>query len=914
MDKAAMVKKPQASTQFSGTITFLFTDIEGSTRLWEMYPAAMKPALALHDDILRTAIESNQGQLIKTTGDGAHAGFPNALDAVNATLSAQRQFLLPLGDLQLKVRMAVYTGEAEMRAGDYYGTAVNRAARLMSAAHGGQILVSNATAELLRDQMPQDAALRDLGEHRLKDLARPEHVFQLTHPSLPDEFPPLKSIDSFPNNLPIQLSTFVGREKEIGEIKSLLRTNRLVTLTGSGGTGKTRLALEVGTQELEVFAHGVWMIELAPLSEPAQIIPALARAFGLQEPTSTPLADLVANYLRSKQMLLMLDNCEHLIEACARLAEDLLHECPRLKILTSSREALGIAGEIAYHTPSLKNDESTRLFVDRARAANPKFSLTDANAPAIAAICTRLDGIPLAIELAAARTRLMTPEQIAARLGDRFSLLVGGNRTALPRQQTLRALIDWSYDLLAVDEKRLLQFASVFVGGWTLDAFETVTEDPNAIENLEQLVNKSLVVTEESGPQMRFSLLETIRQYAREKLLDSGVTEVKRARSRHLNYFVKMAEAAVAHENGPEVVEVLDELELEQDNLRAAVEWSIENDPLSALRIAVILPMFWGRRLSASEGYSWVKKALIRAEESFQPESTDALPYLNARATALLGEAAMAFQLGDNLAARTAIETSITLARKINHTETLAHALAMGATICAFLGDVHTAQTWSQEAISLSRQHGFAYVLATSMFAEMLLAAIMDQPLPPGFEEETLRLARVSGNPWSLTLALTNIGRRKMASGQWVEAAQFLNESASLAKKIRGKSMYNMCRSEMGHLLRKQGNYAEAVAVYRETIQAYQDLGHRAAIAHELECLAFIAGAQNQMIRAATFLGAAEALRELIKSDMIPMEHREYDTVVSSLSNQMDGEEWANAWAEGRAMPMEQAIELALAS
>ncbi len=303
-------------------------------------------------------------------------------------------------------------------------------------------------------------------------------MWQLVAPDLATEFPPLKSLTTVPNNLPLQLTSFVGREKEIAEITGLLNSTRLVTLTGSGGTGKTRLAQEVGAEVLSAFTNGVWLIELAPLSDPAQIIPTLAQVFGLQELPFNPLANLVKDYLRDKKILLLLDNCEHLIEACARLADDLLHQCAGLKILASSREALGIAGEVAYRIPSLADSESTQLFVDRARAANSKFNLTDSNASAIAQICHRLDGIPLAIELAAARARLLSAEQIAARLDDRFRLLVGGSRTALPRQQTLRALIDWSYDLLSDEEKRLLQFSSVFVGGWTLDALEAVSEDP----------------------------------------------------------------------------------------------------------------------------------------------------------------------------------------------------------------------------------------------------------------------------------------------------------------------------------------------------------------------------------------------------------------------------------------------------
>jgi predicted ATPase/class 3 adenylate cyclase len=902
-----------AATPPSGTVTFLFTDIEGSTRLWEQQPGAMQAALAVHDAILHSAIEGSHGQVIKSTGDGVHAGFPKALDAVTAALSAQSQLQVPLGDIRLKVRMGVYTGEAEQRAGDYFGQALNRASRLMSAAHGGQVLVSNAAAELLRDQLPAGAALRDLGEHRLKDLSRPEHVFQLVHPSLPDEFPPIKTIDSFPNNLPIQLTSFIGREKEMGEIKALVDSARLVTLTGSGGTGKTRLSLEAGAQLLSAFAHGVWLIELAPLVDPTQIMIAIAQAFGLQERPSTPLQALVTDYLRDKQLLLILDNCEHLIAGCARLADDWLHQCARLKILASSREGLGISGEITYRIPSLVDVESTLLFVERARAANPRFKQTDANRPAIAKICTRLDGIPLAIELAAARTRLLSPDQIAARLDDRFRLLVGGSRTALPRQQTLRALIDWSYDLLPEEEKRLLRTASVFAGGWTLEALEEIAGDPNTLDLLEQLVNKSLVVSDEHGSQMRFSLLETIRQYAREKLLDSGVEVTRQARMRHLDFFARLAEASIPRLVGPEMIDCLDELELEQDNLRSAVEWAIENDPASALRFGELLPSFWGRRLSATEGYTWVRTALAQAEASVHLEGDAARPYLTARAKALTGEAAMAFQLGDNESARIAVAASVDLCRQINDLESLAYALALGSTVCGFLGEIPTARAWSQEALALSRQYGFAYTLATVTGIESFLAVMTGQPASPGLTEEMLRVARASGNPWSLGMAFTNAGRIEMVNERWAEAYTFLVESASLFRKMRDKGMYNSSRSEMGHLFRKQGRLADAAVVYRETIQAYHEQSQLSAAAHELECFAFIAVAQDQKARAARLLGAAEALRQRVNTDMTPIERREYEEIVTGLRNRMEPQELAKVWAEGRAMTIEQAIEFALA-
>ncbi len=400
---------------------------------------------------------------------------------------------------EIRVRMGLHTGSAEISTAgsqDYTEAYTTLAAtqRVMSAAHGGQVLISQTTYDLIGDHMPENVSLRNMGEHRLKDLRSPMHLYQLVALALPQDFPAIKSLSTIPNNLPLQLSTFIGREKEIAEIKGLLKSARLVTLTGSGGTGKTRLSQEAAAEVLPAFTQGVWLVELASLTDPAQIIPAMAQTFGLQSMPFIPQLTQVMDYLRDKQALLILDNCEHLIEACARLVDDLLHQCSELKIIASSREALGVAGEVVYRTPPLMETESTQLFVERACLANPQFKPTETNAKAIAQICARLDGIPLAIELAAARSRMLSPEQLASRLNDRFRLLVGGSRTALPRQQTLRALIDWSYDLLTDGEKQLVRSASVFIGGWTLDALEAVSGDPQALEHLEQLINKSLVI------------------------------------------------------------------------------------------------------------------------------------------------------------------------------------------------------------------------------------------------------------------------------------------------------------------------------------------------------------------------------------------------------------------------------------
>ena len=458
----------------SGTVTFLFTDIEGSTPLWEAEPERMRAALAQHNAILRQAIDAQRGYVFKVIGDAFQAAFARPADGLAAALAAQRELEAAEWPTSapLRVRMGLHTGPAEPAGADYATThTLNRVARIMAAAHGGQVVLSVDVTQLLQGDLPPDCRLRDLGQHRMKGMTQREHLYQLVAPGLPAAFPPLATLDALPNNLPVQLTSFIGREREIAEVRARLtalpvaeppyakpaaqgwrehsaEAVRLLTLTGPGGTGKTRLSLQVAAELLPEYPDGAWLVELAPLADPAYLAPALAAVFGVREQAGQLLLQVVIDYLRAKRLLLILDNCEHLIDACARLADDLLHACPGLKILASSREALGLAGETAYRVPSLAlpdahaaaatpdslaRSEAVRLFVERAHAAQPRFALTASNVPAVAALCRRLDGIPLALELAAARVRMLPVEQIVARLDDRFRLLVGGSRTALPR-------------------------------------------------------------------------------------------------------------------------------------------------------------------------------------------------------------------------------------------------------------------------------------------------------------------------------------------------------------------------------------------------------------------------------------------------------------------------------------------------
>ncbi|HLA06673.1 MAG TPA: adenylate/guanylate cyclase domain-containing protein, partial [Anaerolineales bacterium] len=544
----------------SGTVTFLFTDIEGSTKLAQQYPDAMPALLARHHEILNQSIQAHNGYVFQVVGDSFSAAFHSASDALNAALEAQKLlYSESWSPARIKVRMGIHTGAAQINDDKQYSGYATLAStqRIMSAGHGGQILLSGATRELVRDALPTNTELLDLGEKRLKDLLRSEHLYQLNISGVPATFPPLKTLDSFPNNLPTQLTTFIGRENEIAEVKQELESHRLVTLTGSGGAGKTRLSLQVGAGCLERFTNGVWFVELAALTDPLLIISAVMSAIGLHEKDND--IKTLTSYIGNQSLLLILDNCEHLIEDCARLVESLIQLCPRLHVLASSREAFGIAGEQPYRVPSLPfpdpkhmpaldeiaKCESVQLFVERVKAYFPSFTLTEKNAASVAQICYRLDGIPLALELAAARLKVMSVEQLASRLGDVFNLLTSGSRTALPRQQTLRALIEWSYDLLSDSEKALFRGLSAFSGGWSLEAAEAVCSvdgGASVLDDLARLVDKSLVNKQELDGEARFDMLETIRQYAEFKMFASE--EVEEVKNRHCDWFMQLAETA----------------------------------------------------------------------------------------------------------------------------------------------------------------------------------------------------------------------------------------------------------------------------------------------------------------------------------------------------------------------------------
>jgi predicted ATPase/class 3 adenylate cyclase len=911
----------------SGTVTFLFTDIQDSTHLWQEQPEAMSVAHKRHDAILRDAIESNNGYIFQVVGDSFSAAFHNTSDCLHAAISAQRGLqtdpaLLAkrtdgtgTSQVSIRVRMGLHTGTAELLrdgSGKYDGyVTVASTQRVMSVAHGGQILLSQTTFDLLQDHLPEGTGLRDMGLHRLKGLHAPLHLYQLVAPGLTQDFPAIPSLEAFPNNLPVQLTSFIGREKEIAEIERLLGSARLVTLTGSGGTGKTRLSQEAGTQTLPNFPHGVWLVELASLTEPSQIMPALAQAFGLQELPFNSLTNVVKDYLRDKKLLLILDNCEHLIAACSHLADDLLHHCAGLKILVSSREALGIAGEVSYHVPSLADSESTQLFVDRARTVNPNFHLTESNALFVAQICSRLDGIPLAIELAAARVKLLSPEQIAARLDDRFRLLVGGSRTALPRQQTLRALIDWSYDLLSEEEKRLFRIASVFVGGWTLEALEVVAGDADTLEHLEQLVNKSMVITEEHGSEMRYFMLETIRQYAREKLFDAQQSSA--ARERHFFYFDHLSERLwQAFYSSTDQLLWRDKVDDEHENLRAALEWGMENKIEDAIHLAANFCIASGWLSGMREDLPLVEAALERIK-SLPPIDGDAhiqRQKLIARALFALGT----IGIGTGSAIMP-LQEAIAISRFTGDRLMLGYSLEMYCTASRF-GDAPGALEAAQEGLSIFTNEIHDHWGLGMAYQNMVSIAIQQGNLveKEKYLGKLKDLVREAPTSFQSGIFFLGIGLDERVRGNYEAAKQFFENGLHIFIRLRNKSFQTIFLSELGHIARQTGDINQAHKVYRETLKNWQDLGNRAAVAHQLECFGFLALHAEESHRALKLFGAAEALRERIQSPMADEERVEYDAAIAQIHSMPAGTDFSSLWTEGRSMTMEQAIQFALDS
>ncbi len=616
----------------SGEVTFLFTDLEGSTQLWERVPEAMDGALAEHDRRLRMVFAQRSGGVFTTAGDSFAVAFRSATDAVHAAVEVQQQLLDPCVGIDLRVRIGLHTGTATARDGDYFGAVVNRAARLMSSAHGRQIIVSGATATQLTDHLDNGITLIDFGEHRLKDLLRPERIFEVRHPDLDDGFPPLRTLEGPWSNLPVQLTSFVGRKRELAEVAGLLRDHRLVTITGSGGAGKTRLALQVAADLLEDFPDGIRFVELAAVVDPQYIADEIAAAVDAQASPNTPLVETIGQKIGDQRMLLVLDNNEHLVDDVARLIDRLLNTSSGVKILATSRERLNLSMEVAYRLPSLampdltpaqagerdldldqiRKYDAVRLFTDRAMLAKADFDLTAGNADAVVSICQRLDGIPLALELAAARLRALSPEQVASRLDERFRLLGSTSRGTLERHRTLAAAIDWSYEHLSEDERAVFRRASVFAGSFDIEAAEYVCVgddiDPfDVLDHITALIDKSMLVPEDNSyGQISYRLLESMRQYG--ATMVTANDESLRFSIAHLEYYVGLAERLRARERGGDISGALVALGRDDGNIRAALRFSLDcGQHVDAARIIGAIGYLWYVSGSFREGIEWCR-------------------------------------------------------------------------------------------------------------------------------------------------------------------------------------------------------------------------------------------------------------------------------------------------------------------
>jgi predicted ATPase/class 3 adenylate cyclase/DNA-binding NarL/FixJ family response regulator len=881
-------------------VTFLFTDIEGSTKLWEQHPQTMHAALTRHDALLHQAIDAHSGIVVKTAGDGLHAVFARPINALEATIAAQRALQDESWSTAstLRVRMALHTGVAEVRDGDYYGAALNRVAGLLAAGYGGQILLTRATTELVRDELPPTLALRDLGEQRLRDLFRPEHIFQLVAPDLPADFPLLKTLERSKTNLPAQPTPLIGREQEVAAAAAMLRRpgTRLLTLSGAGGIGKTRLALQVAAELLDDFADGVYFVALASISDPAFVPTAIAQALDIREAGSPALAELLAGYLRDKQLLLLLDNFEHLPKASVVVAE-LLEVAPRLKVLITSRMRLHLYGEHEYvvpsltlpdprHVPSLErltHYEAVRLFIERAQAAKADFVVTNENAPAVAEICMRLDGLPLAIELAAARVKLLSPAMLLVRLTNRLALLTGGARNLPARQQTLRRTIDWSHDLLDRHEQVLFARLGVFVGGCTVEAASAVCNAAGDLpldifDGLASLADKSLLRQgARNDDELRFVMLETIREYAREQLVARGEDAV--LQQHHAAYYLALAEAAVPELQGAQQATWLARLDAEHDNLRAALAWLLEQQAVErSLRLAGALVPFWHIRGHLSEGRRWLEAALALAGSGAGTRMAKAAPqpgtgHRAALARVLHGAGLLAHMQGDYLAARALYEESLALRRELGDRYGIASALNNLGIVAHYQGDYATARA---------------------------------------LHEESLALVREVGDTSGIAASLSNLGNIAFEQGDYVTARALREEGLTLMREVGDTSGIAADLGSLAEITLEQGDYVTARALYEESLTLLRGLGNTWGIAASLEGFAAVSSVQGHAEQALRLAAAAAALRQAISAPLSPAEQAQLERWLVLARQALSETTRTAAWEAGRAMTLEQAIASAL--
>lgn len=862
-----------------GTVTFLFTDIEGSTRLLQELGADYRDVLERHAVIVRRALAAHDGVEVSTEGDAFFAVFRSATGAVAAAVAAQRALAEEQwpGGHRVGVRMGLHTGEGRLGGDSYVGLDVHRAARIAAAGHGGQVLLSAASRALVETMLPVGVTLRDLGAHRLKDLDQSEHLVQLNMAGLDQQFPPIRSLET-PSNLPVELTSFVGRQREVDEASELLATTRLLTLTGPGGTGKTRLAIRVAAGLGSSFGDGVFFVDLSSLTDPALVGATVARSFGLSDQPQRPIIELLKEYLESREILLVLDNFEHLLSA-SEVASDLLAVAPRLKVLVTSRGTLNLHGEQEFAVPPLalpdarahvdlgrlSQYEAVTLFVERARAARPAFSITNENAQAVTEICIRLDGLPLAIELAASRIRILGPTEILARLQQHLSVLATGGPDVPLRQRTLRGTIDWSYQLLKPAEQMLFARLAIFAGGCTLEAAEAVCNPSGelgleTIDGIAALVDQSLLRQTADDEESRFGMLETIREYGRDRLAaNEGLDALGR---RHLRYFNDLAAMGERHFLGADQVNWLDRFEREHDNVRAALRRAVDQRlPDDGLLLAAALWRFWYQRGYLREGRAWLKELI-----GLQPDAASA-----ARAKAHEALGGLAYWLSDAVTAQASYESAARLYRELGDREAEAGALYNLAFVPVMRRDLDASVGLFEEALALAREVGRADLVAKN--------------------EHALGVALVRAGDVRAGLPLLE---RAVAS--------FRDE------EDRHQLVWGLSETALAyHML---GQRQEAWAAYREMLSLVTEARNLPGIAACLELVSMFESSEGRHAEATRMAAAAAALRAETGATGELMSRSQVD--VTQVARREIGEEAVeHALAEGRAMTLDEAIEYA---
>ena len=922
--------------------TLLFTDIEGSTRLWEEDEQGMSRSLAAHDAASRVAVEGNRGIVVKMTGDGMYAAFDDAVDALNATVELQLALdeLAAGSGVALRVRAGLHLGIVERRNEDLFGSPVNRAARIMKAAHGGQILISQAVVDGLSGRLPASVSMRDLGAVRLRDLATSERVYQLLHPKLRADFPALRSLEATPNNLPQQVTSFIGRERELKEAKALLESTRLLTLLGMGGLGKTRLSLQIGADILEKYPDGVWFIDLAPIKDASLVANVAAQVLGVREETGKPMLQTLCAHIKEHKLLLIIDNCEHLVAACAGLVDALLQAAPEARVIATSREGLHIRGEQTYQVfplrvpdkkasaESLLRSDAVQLFVERARLQKPGFTLSEREAPAVAELCARLEGIPLALELAAARMRSLSVEDINSRLHDRFKLLTGGSRIALERQQTLRALVNWSYDLLQENEQIVLDRLSVFVGGFDLDAAEAVcgadpVEPEDVLDLVTSLVDKSLVMFEHDGGGARYGLLETIREFAHEHLtkqrygMQATIREFAKERleqrddvaataGRHCDYFLGFAKTGRVKLGGPEMAEWTRRLEAELDNLRAAIALALSGkvDPVIAVKFEVALMNFRILRGYASEGRKNVR-IVLDLPGVMEPNV--------ARGHALYVGGVLATSQGDYADAKRLLTECLELRRVLTEPRDIAATLSTLSVLYLREGDAPKARECEEAGIGLFRQIGdkIGEAIGLLHLGEIDVQLSDDANAEKHFEQ-CLVIAKSIKHQELESECERNLGELTLAKGDIKSAQERFARSLKICRDTENKRDGAIALWCLGKADVANGDCESARSRLTEALRAFESFEMNLEALDCLEDYAVLmqevgrADAAMRLHAATTSIRTALSLPRSPRSE--PKRREDIDAARAVL-----GEDAFNAaWAEGQKWAFDDVIEYAL--